>query len=105
MVLSFHSFQVISAQRMERVSPLIRIACVACRVYECYLERLLDDCLQDGQLDETDLTLADLRKVSEAFSRVLETIHHKRVDYPGYDFNERRGDTGDSGLRVVKGAK
>ncbi|HVR09771.1 MAG TPA: HDIG domain-containing protein, partial [Thermoanaerobaculia bacterium] len=40
---------------------------------------LFDDCLQDGQLDKTDLTLSDLRAVSEAFLRVLSTIYHQRV--------------------------
>jgi hypothetical protein len=48
---------------------------------------LFDDCLQEGQLDKTDLTLSDLHAVSEAFLRVLSTIFHQRVDYPGFDFN------------------
>ncbi len=48
---------------------------------------LFDDCLQDGQLDKTDLTLSDLKAVSDAFLRVLSTIFHQRVDYPGFDFN------------------
>jgi cyclic-di-AMP phosphodiesterase PgpH len=48
---------------------------------------LFDDCLHDGQLDQTDLTLSDLKAVSEAFLRVLSTIFHQRVDYPGFDFN------------------
>jgi putative nucleotidyltransferase with HDIG domain len=63
------------------------------------LRRLLDDCVQDGQLDECDLTLADLRQVSDSFYRVLQNIHHKRIDYPGYDFNEPQRP-----LRVVEGA-
>ncbi len=50
------------------------------------LQTLIDDCLHDGQLDETDLTLSDLRKVEEAFLRVLTNIYHRRVDYPGFDF-------------------
>ncbi|MBV8199130.1 MAG: HDIG domain-containing protein, partial [Acidobacteria bacterium] len=48
---------------------------------------LFDDCLQEDQLDKTDLTLSDLHAVSEAFLRVLSTIFHQRVDYPGFDFN------------------
>jgi cyclic-di-AMP phosphodiesterase PgpH len=55
------------------------------------IRTLLDDCLQDGQLDQTDLTLSDLRAVSEAFLRVLATIFHQRVDYPGFDFNAAGG--------------
>jgi putative nucleotidyltransferase with HDIG domain len=51
------------------------------------IRTLFDDCLQDGQLDQTDLTLSDLKAVSEAFLRVLSTIFHQRIDYPGFDFN------------------
>jgi hypothetical protein len=51
------------------------------------IRTLFDDCLQDGQLDQTDLTLADLSAVSVAFLRVLSTIFHQRIDYPGFDFN------------------
>jgi cyclic-di-AMP phosphodiesterase PgpH len=51
------------------------------------IQAIVDDCLNDRQLDETDLTLADLSNASEAFLRVLGNILHKRVDYPGFDFN------------------
>ncbi|HEV8580863.1 MAG TPA: HDIG domain-containing protein [Thermoanaerobaculia bacterium] len=51
------------------------------------IRTILDDCLQDGQLDYTDLTLSDLRTVSESFDRVLANIFHQRIDYPGFDFN------------------
>ncbi len=51
------------------------------------LQTLFQDCLNDGQLDDTDLTLGDLHRVEEAFLRVLTNIHHRRVDYPGFDFN------------------
>lgn len=36
----------------------------------------------DGQLDECDLTLSDLNKIAEVFSRTLSGIFHHRVDYP-----------------------
>ncbi len=51
------------------------------------LQALFEDCLHDGQLDHTDLTLGDLHRVEEAFLRVLTNIYHRRVDYPGFDFN------------------
>jgi cyclic-di-AMP phosphodiesterase PgpH len=51
------------------------------------IRTILDDCLQDGQLDQTDLTLSDLRTVTESFLRVLANIFHQRIDYPGFDFN------------------
>jgi putative nucleotidyltransferase with HDIG domain len=51
------------------------------------IRTIVDDCLADGQLDHTDLTLADVRSVSESFLRILSNIFHQRVDYPGFDFN------------------
>ncbi len=51
------------------------------------ISTIVDDCLNDGQLDQTDLTLSDIRNISEAFLRVLANIFHQRVDYPGFDFN------------------
>jgi putative nucleotidyltransferase with HDIG domain len=51
------------------------------------IRTIVDDCLHDGQLDHTDLTLSDLRKVSDSFLRVLSNIFHQRIDYPGFDFN------------------
>ncbi|HEY0511282.1 MAG TPA: HDIG domain-containing protein [Thermoanaerobaculia bacterium] len=51
------------------------------------IRTIFDDCLQDGQLDGTDLTLSDLRQVGESFNRVLSNIFHQRIDYPGFDFN------------------
>ena len=38
--------------------------------------------LEDGQLDECPLTFADLRRVEEAFVRVLMGIFHTRIAYP-----------------------
>ena len=42
----------------------------------------------DGQFDECDITLRDLRTVAESFVKVLMGIHHHRIAYPGYDFNQ-----------------
>ncbi|MEK6325393.1 MAG: HDIG domain-containing metalloprotein [Acidobacteriota bacterium] len=42
----------------------------------------------DGQFDECDITLRDLRIVAESFVKVLMGIHHHRIAYPGYDFNQ-----------------
>ncbi|HUP41886.1 MAG TPA: HDIG domain-containing protein [Thermoanaerobaculia bacterium] len=50
------------------------------------VRKIVADCLEDAQLDESDLTLADIKKVSRAFVRVLTNIFHHRIDYPGYDF-------------------
>jgi len=53
------------------------------------IQTILEDILKDGQLEHTDLTLSDLRTVSETFLRVLANIFHQRIDYPGFDFNRR----------------
>ena len=61
--------------------------------------RLLDDIVEDGQLDQTDLTLSDLRRMSYTLQNVLKTIHHHRVEYPGFEWGrESRGS-----LRVLPG--
>jgi putative nucleotidyltransferase with HDIG domain len=36
----------------------------------------------DGQLDECELTLRDLHKIAECFTRILNGIFHHRIDYP-----------------------
>lgn len=35
----------------------------------------------DGQLNDTDLTLRDLEKVTEVFTRILNAMFHTRIDY------------------------
>ena len=51
------------------------------------VQKIIDDCLQDEQLDQCDLTFSDLSKVADAFQRVLANIYHRRIDYPGFSFN------------------
>lgn len=38
--------------------------------------------LNEGQLDNCDLTLKDLNKIREAFLKVLTGIYHQRIEYP-----------------------
>ena len=42
----------------------------------------------DGQLDECELTFADLDKIQQAFLRLLIGMYHHRVDYPGFEFGK-----------------
>jgi putative nucleotidyltransferase with HDIG domain len=37
--------------------------------------------LEDGQLDECPLTIADLRKIEDSFVRTLMNVYHSRIDY------------------------
>lgn len=52
------------------------------------LRTIFENCLSDRQLEQTGMTLGDLRRVEEAFLKVLSNIYHRRVDYPGFDFNK-----------------
>lgn len=46
------------------------------------VNKVIDSCLQDGQLDESPLTLRDLRVISETYFQVLLNAHHPRLKYP-----------------------
>jgi len=43
---------------------------------------------EDGQLDESNLTMKDLNLIADAFVRKLESVFHHRIAYPGYEFNK-----------------
>lgn len=52
----------------------------------------------DGQLDECELTLHDLNKIAENFTRILNGIFHQRIDYPDTvirEFNSGRKENND----------
>jgi len=42
--------------------------------------------LQDGQLDDCDFSLRQLRTAASTFLTILDAIHHRRADYPGFEF-------------------
>lgn len=46
------------------------------------IKKVIDTCMQEGQLDDSPLTLRDLRTVSETFFTVLLNTHHPRLKYP-----------------------
>jgi hypothetical protein len=50
------------------------------------IERIIADAIRakrdDGQLDDCDLTLRDLKEIQAAFLRVLKGVFHPRVKYP-----------------------
>lgn len=56
------------------------------------LETLIDQIfharIQDGQLDNTDLTFRDLQQIKETFLQMLLAIYHIRVKYPGTEEQE-----------------
>ncbi|MDK2822681.1 MAG: cyclic-di-AMP phosphodiesterase PgpH [Clostridia bacterium] len=49
---------------------------------EGMVRNIIKERLNDGQLDECDLTFKDLDKIANAFVRVLNGIFHSRIEYP-----------------------
>ncbi|MDA8229321.1 MAG: HD domain-containing protein, partial [Desulfitobacterium hafniense] len=49
---------------------------------EGLVRKIIKDKLNDGQLDQSDLTFQDLDRIAMAFVRVLSGIFHSRVEYP-----------------------
>jgi putative nucleotidyltransferase with HDIG domain len=50
---------------------------------ETLIEQIVQARIEDGQLDETDLTFQDLRKIKQTFLQMLLAIYHIRIKYPG----------------------
>lgn len=49
------------------------------------VKEIIDERLKEGQLDESDLTLRDLHKISERFLPVLIGVFHPRLGYPSVE--------------------
>jgi cyclic-di-AMP phosphodiesterase PgpH len=49
---------------------------------EAVIRKIIKDRLNDGQLDECDITLKDLDTLAESFMRTLNGIYHARIEYP-----------------------
>jgi len=46
------------------------------------VHKIINNKFIEGQLDECDLTLKDLEKISAVFIRILSGIYHSRITYP-----------------------
>jgi hypothetical protein len=57
---------------------------------ESMIDQVVKNVLEDGQLDECELTLKDIEKIGAAFFWVVSNAFHHRIDYPGFDFNRKR---------------
>ena len=45
-------------------------------------QSVVNRCLENGQLDECNLTLKDLTKIKEVFSKIFIGMFHSRIEYP-----------------------
>lgn len=74
---------------------------------EQVVRRLIKERLQDGQLDESNLTLKELDIIAQTFTRVLTGVFHQRIEYPERVLKEmersrNRGGLGGKSTSVVR---
>ncbi len=46
------------------------------------IKKVIEDCLEKGQLDQTNLTFRDLTRIEESFLKTLQNAYHPRIKYP-----------------------
>ena len=56
------------------------------------IRNIINGKLEDGQLEECDLTLKNLNAIANAFSSVMMGIYHERIEYPNLDLAKEKGD-------------
>ena len=49
------------------------------------VDKIINHCFIDGQLDNCELTLKDIREIRSNFVYLLTSMYHKRINYPGFD--------------------
>lgn len=49
---------------------------------ETMIKRMIREKLEDGQLDQCDLTLKEIDQIGEAFVYIMSGIYHSRIEYP-----------------------
>ncbi|MFH1199213.1 MAG: HDIG domain-containing metalloprotein [Candidatus Omnitrophota bacterium] len=71
---------VLLADSVEAATRALREA-TAAKVEEV-VHKIINNRFIDGQLDECELTLKDIEKISSVFIRMLTAIYHSRMEYP-----------------------
>jgi len=68
---------------------------------------LITKIFTDGQLDDCELTLRDLNNIGKTFNKILNGIHHHRIEYPdqktGAEGKEKDGSTDNRQAKSVPG--
>ncbi len=65
---------------------------------EAFIDKLINDKILDGQLDECELTYHEVKQIKETFMNVFKGMYHERVVYPDkiiekeVDIQEKLGD-------------
>jgi len=69
------------------------------------VKEIIQKNLENGQMEECDLTLKDLDKIAVSFSRILTSMFHGRVDYPDDDLIKKMKEEKKNGNSNKKSAK
>jgi putative nucleotidyltransferase with HDIG domain len=57
---------------------------------DAIVESVINERLTDGQLDDSNLTLRDLRTLADSFKSTMRAVYHPRVEYPAPTQGEQR---------------
>jgi hypothetical protein len=67
------------------------------------VQNLINKVFSDGQLDNCELTLKDLHKIATSFNKILNGIHHHRIEYSeSLTLVNGKGKDGNSGRQQSK---
>ena len=58
---------------------------------EGIVAEIIKNALNQGQLDQSDLTLNDLRIITKSFTRTIQNTYHHRVIYPKMEISDQIG--------------
>ncbi|MCH7795204.1 MAG: hypothetical protein IH900_08710, partial [Proteobacteria bacterium] len=57
---------------------------------DAIVEEIVAERLAEGELDECDLTLRDIRTIATSFKQTMRGVYHPRIEYPEPTARERR---------------
>ncbi len=67
------------------------------------VQNLINKVFSDGQLDQCDLTLKDLHHIARIFNKILNGIHHHRIEYlDSAAISSRKGKNGHTDRKPTK---
>jgi len=66
------------------------------------VDRVINHFFLDGQLEDCELTLKDLREIKSHFVYLLTSMFHKRINYPGFEIKDGNSDKQSAELQAVR---
>jgi hypothetical protein len=60
-----------------------------------YIHKLIMELVEEGQLNQSGLSLKDINLIEKVFKKVLSGVYHNRIEYPEDVENGKRSGKGD----------